>query len=90
LPLEVVTQNVCSAYEKLLSGVKTDYTCIVRFTYDWPFLWVNISAKCFYRQPDRCCPRCYGNLDDDDDDDDDGDDGDENNNDDNNNNIFVY
>jgi hypothetical protein len=56
-------------------------------------LWVNISAKCFYRQPDRSCPRCHGTLvnddddDDDDDEDDDGGNGDDNNN--NNNNKFL-
>jgi hypothetical protein len=88
LPLEVVTQNVCSPYEKLLSGVKTDYTCIVLLTCACLFLWVNISEKCFHQQPDRCCPRCYGTLDDDDDDDDDN--GDDNNNNNNNNKIFVY
>jgi len=80
LPLEFVTQNVCSPYENFLSGVKIGLTCLVRFTCDWLFLWVNISAKCLYRRPDRCCSRCYGTLHDDDDDDDDN----------NNNNIFVY
>ena len=46
-------------------------------------------CKILYRQPDRCCPQCYGTLKDDDDDGADGD-VDDDYDDNNNNNIFVY